>query len=118
VLPTQTGELDDANAETGAFITTAVVAEVVQLLAFVTVSVYVPCAAEVTLLILGACILEVNEFGPLQMYELIPEAELKVSVLPTQLGEFELGFGTGKAFITTAVVAVEVHPAELVMVSV
>ena len=50
-------------------ITTDVVDEVLHPFASVTVKVYVPVAAVVTFVIEGFCDVDVNEFGPLQLYE-------------------------------------------------
>lgn len=40
----------------------------------------------------------------------MPATELNVKVAPAHFGESELGFGTGKEFTKTAVVAVAVQP--------
>jgi hypothetical protein len=98
-------------------ITTVVVAVALQPLAFVTVTVYVPAAAVVTLLMLGFCRLELNEFGPDHAYD-VPPDEIKFNVLPTQTGVFELAVGVGKVLITTVVVAVVLHPLAFVTVTV
>ena len=49
------------------FITTVVVAVDEQLFASVTVTVYVPAAASVTLVMVGFCCVEVKLFGPVQL---------------------------------------------------
>ena len=46
----------------------------------------------------------------------MPATELKLNVVPTHFGESELGLGTGKALIVTAVVALALHPFAFVTV--
>jgi hypothetical protein len=66
VVPAHLGESLVGLGIGKAFIVTLVVALALHPFEFVTVKVYTPFAAVVTLLILGVWVLAVNEFGPLQ----------------------------------------------------
>jgi hypothetical protein len=69
---------------------------------------YVPLAAVVTFVILLFCVVEVNEFGPHQLYD-APDTKvvLTVNVLPLQTGLFVVIAGVaGVACTVAAVVAV------------
>ena len=77
------------------FTTTFTVDDLVQPFASVTVTMYAPFARDVTLEIDGVALDEEKEFGPLHKYvsaPVPPDALLdKLSVLPTQSGEFAVG---------------------------
>jgi hypothetical protein len=66
VVPAHLGESLVGLGIGNGFIVTLVVALALHPFEFVTVKVYTPFAAVVTLLILGVWVLPVNEFGPLQ----------------------------------------------------
>ena len=67
VVPTHRGELLPAVGVGKAFTTTVADAVAVHPFASVTLTVYVPASAAVTLLIVGFCTADVNPFGPVQL---------------------------------------------------
>ena len=112
VLPEHTRELLEMLA-VGAGDTVALdMAVAEQPAALFPIKVYWPLAARGTLVIVGFCRLDVNEFGPLQVYVLAPEA-LKVKLLPTHAIGL-LTVTVGKELMTTVVCATAVQPAMLV----
>ena len=112
--PTHTGPLLEAVGVEGVGLTTTVVepAELVQPLA-VTVTLYVPAAANVTLAIVGFCKTEVNPLGPVQAY-VAPETAgvVRLSADPTHTGPLLDAVGVAGEELTTRVVdpAALVHP--------
>jgi hypothetical protein len=95
--PTQSGELLPIDTTKSGFMMTDVVAVAVQLLAPVTVTVYMPFSASVTFEIVGFCIAELNPFGPIHAYETPPDA-FSCSVLFTQSGPLLDADTIGSAF--------------------
>ena len=83
----------------------------------VTVTVYTPEAAEVTLVIEGFCVVLVKLFGPAQLY--VPPAGkvAKFNVCPAHTGPLLEAVIVGKGFITTVVCAVPEQPVAKVTVT-
>jgi len=101
VVPLQTGLLLEAVAVGSGFTVTGVVALAEHPFGFVTVTVYVPLAAVVTLGMLGFCADEVNEFGPDHVYDvMLLGPEDRFSVLPAQTGLLLDAVAVGKVFTT------------------
>jgi hypothetical protein len=100
-----------------ALITTDVVEEALQPLALVTVKTYVPVAATVTLLIDGFCAVEVNPFGPVQLYELAA-VEVRLRVEPAQTGVLLFGVAVGKLFTVSVLEHTLLQPLASVTVTV
>jgi hypothetical protein len=118
VLPEHTGLLLAAKAKGAAFIVTFTDVEE-EHPPLVTITVYNPVAAVVTLLIPGFCCVELNPFGPDHEYEVAPPGpELKLSVLPAQTGLLLDAVAFGAEFTSTVVNACAVHPAAFVTVTV
>jgi len=87
VVPEQTGLLLDADAVGRLFTVAFVVAVTVHPDALVTVTVYVPVAAVVALLMLVFCEVDVNPFGPVQEKVIPPDVvDVRFNVLPAQIG--------------------------------
>ena len=82
----------------------------------VTIRLYTPPVAAVAFAIVGFCTLEVKPFGPVHAYVVMPAGPpVRFTVEPTQTGPLFVAVATGRALITTVVVAaIEVHPVELV----
>ena len=89
-----------------------VLAVAAQLAALVTVTVYVPLAAVVAAAMLGVALVEVNPFGPDQLY-VPPPVAVKFKAEPTHIGLLLLAVATGKALIVTVVEVVAVQPLEV-----
>jgi hypothetical protein len=99
--PAQSGLLLDGDARgVGFTVTLVVTGDDVQPNELVTVSVYVPVAAVVTLPILGFCADEENEFGPDQLYD-DALAENRFSVPPAQTGLLLEADAVGVGFTVT-----------------
>jgi hypothetical protein len=77
----------------------------------VIVTLYVPLAAVVALAIDGFCELELNPFGPVQLYvALLTVGVLRVKVLPEQIGPPLLAVGVaGTGLMVTFFVPTELH---------
>ena len=86
----------------GVLTTTFVVAVAVQLVAFVTVTTYVPALAEAALNGVGDAPVPVKLLGPLQLYEAPPEA-LSAMLPLTQYGPVLLAAAVGLALIMTTI---------------
>jgi hypothetical protein len=71
-----------------------------QLLASVTVTVYVPDIDVVEFNITGLCTRLVKLFGPVQLYEVPPE-EVRLMVFPAQTGEVPRMVATGRGLTVT-----------------
>ncbi len=115
VLPTQP-VAPVADAVGKALTTTVIVAVAAQPAAEVTVTVYVPALAACALLIAGFCEVDANPFGPAHEY-VPPPLDTKLIVLPTHTVA-PVADAVGIAFTTTVAVAVELHPAADVTVTV
>jgi hypothetical protein len=89
-----------------------VLAVAAQLAALVTVTVYVPLAAVVAAAMLGVALVELNPFGPAQLY-VPPPVAVKFRLVPTHIGLLLLAVATGKALIVTVVEVVAVQPLEV-----
>ena len=102
----------------GLLVTTTLVVAVtpVQPADDVTVTVYVPALAAWALLIVGFCEVDANPFGPAHEY-VPPPLDTKLIVLPTHTVA-PIAHAVGIAFTTTVAVAVELHPAADVTVTV
>jgi len=100
--------------------TTIVLAVLLQLVALVTVSIYVPAIDTVAVFdTMGLCRFDTNPPGPVHEYETIPAgAPLSISGAPLQTGPLFEATATGGAFTATVVVAVPGHPLLLVTVRV
>ena len=105
VCPAHNGPLEEAVAEGSALITAFTVAVAEHDAALVTVTVYWPALAVVTLESDGFCSALVKLFGPLQEYVAPPDEE-RFSVCPAHKGPFALAVATGVAFTVTLIVAV------------
>jgi hypothetical protein len=69
VVPAQSGELVETCGAAGAVVTVALVLAAVLLHPFtVAVTKYVPATARLALAMTGFCTVEVNPFGPVQLY--------------------------------------------------
>jgi hypothetical protein len=91
VPPVQTGLLDETVGATGAgfMVTTVVLATLLHPLTVI-IKEYVPAAAEVALGIVGFCKVDVNPFGPDQLYVALDTVlAVRLSVLPAQIGLFD-----------------------------
>lgn len=96
-------------------------ADAVQPLELVTVTLYAPDIAVVAEGLVGLAAVDVNE-GPLQEYpEIVPEPAValanKFKVAPEQIGLLLVGATVGTALMVTEVVAVAVQPRESVTVT-
>ena len=119
LLPTQI-VAGEADAVTVGLLTTATaVVAVLEHPAAVTVTVYVPVAANVAPVILGFCVLAVKVFGPAQA-KVVPMSvvAVKFKLVPAQTGLLLPAVATGTAFTVTAWLAVAVQPDALVTVTV
>jgi hypothetical protein len=100
-----------------AVIVTLVVVVALHPAAFVTMTVYVPDAAVLALLIEGVTDDDVNPFGPVQLYVLPPVA-VRFKVAPAHCGVLLLADGIGNALMVTLVVVVAEHPFPFVTMTV
>jgi len=83
----------------------------------VTVTVYVPEAAIVTLTMKGFCDVDVKLLGPVQLYDVPPEA-VRFNVAPAHCGELLPELAAGNELMVTVVVEVAAHPFPSVTVTV
>jgi hypothetical protein len=108
LTPKQTEALEALKTSVGTtFTTTEADVEAVQLLAAVTVSWYTPALVNETEAITGLLAAEVNE-GPL--HAALPPVENKLRFCPSHTKAGAMMLATGRFFITTCVVKVELHP--------
>ena len=77
---------------------TLVVAELTQPFALATVTVYVPLAAVVALVIDGFCEEDTKLLGPVHAYVVKPPDEVRLTVAPTQIGLLLPAVTTGNGF--------------------
>ena len=108
LLPTQivAGEADAVTV--GLLTTTTAVVAVLEHPAAVTVTVYVPEAANVAPVILGFCVLAVKVFGPAHA-KLVPMSVVAVKFnAPTQTGLLLPAVAVGKGFTVTVIEPVAV----------
>lgn len=113
-----TGELLLAIGFGKGFTTTLVVAVIEQLLASVTVTEKIPEKATVAVEIVGFCKVELNEFGPDQMYDVPFVVKVNVTLLPEQTGLLVTIEAVGKGLNVTFVVAEAVQLLSSVTVTV
>ena len=109
VAPSHIALLLEAVAIGFVFIVTVVWADAEHPLVSVTVTVYNPLAAVVTLVMEGFCIESLKLFGPLQLL-IMPPADIKFKVAPEHIGLLPEAVTIGFALIVTVVWAVEEHP--------
>ena len=109
----QRGLLLFATAVTLASTTTVTDEVSVQPMLPVAVTVYIPVAATVALLMLGFCNVELKPFGPDHEYETPPLAE-RLRILLRQTGLLLVAFAVGLRFTATTVLSDLVHPFESV----
>ena len=114
--PSQIGPLLDALTPGGINIISVDEAVAIHPLASVAVTVYKPESAALMLFIHGVAIMELNPFGPLQLY-VNPPVAVKQICKPSHFGPSLVAVGCGNGLTVTTVVAVAEHPAVEVTVT-